>query len=339
MTAHRIDKINIGLILLSFALAYSLPVQVFLFSYAVLGPLHYMTEIGWLDKRNFFANDRRDVWILAGLTGILTTMVYLAEFVVTDNLESQPVLSALLDFSKTHSGGIVFFAFASALTMVFLKNKRHRYIAILIAGLISLFIHKIDFAVILFGVLVPTIIHVSIFTMFFMLYGALKSRSAWGISATILFAVGCILIFFIHKDPDTITATEKNFQMLLDSTFVHIGAILSQFLGLREAGSDYMLLTNLGIQLQTLFAFCYTYHYLNWFSKTKVINWHDVSRKWLLFTGVIWIASLVLYTVDYKTGFMALFFLSMLHVFLEFPLNHLSIAGVFQEIKNRTTLS
>jgi hypothetical protein len=37
--------------------------------------------------------------------------------------------------------------------------------------------------------------------------------------------------------------------------------------------------------------------------------------------------------IDYKAGFFALFLLSMLHVFLEFPLNHHTFIGIGKEIR------
>ena len=41
----KIDLLNIGLIALSLIIAIMLPFRLFSFSYAILGPLHYLTEI------------------------------------------------------------------------------------------------------------------------------------------------------------------------------------------------------------------------------------------------------------------------------------------------------
>ena len=92
-----------------------------------------------------------------------------------------------------------------------------------------------------------------------MLYGSLKNKSVWGFVAVAIFITGCFSIFFIDKPPRSIGASQDSLQMLLDSSFINIGATFSYFIGLREFGADYMLLTKLGIQIQTLFAFCYTY--------------------------------------------------------------------------------
>jgi hypothetical protein len=47
-TADTVNYVNAGLMVLSCLAAYVFPFELFLFSYAVLGPLHYLTEISWL---------------------------------------------------------------------------------------------------------------------------------------------------------------------------------------------------------------------------------------------------------------------------------------------------
>ena len=46
--------------LVAFVVASLIPFELFLFAYAVLGPLHYATEISWLYDRRFFAPRRID---------------------------------------------------------------------------------------------------------------------------------------------------------------------------------------------------------------------------------------------------------------------------------------
>jgi hypothetical protein len=79
-------------------------------------------------------------------------------------------------------------------------------------------------------------------------------------------------------------------------------------------------------------AFAYTYHYLNWFSKTSIIQWHNIPRR--RFVGIIalWIASIACYLCSYRMGLRWLYFLSMSHVLLEFPLNHLSFKTIGKEL-------
>ena len=51
---NNIDNANFFLVLGTFALAIIIPFELFLFAYAILGPIHYLSEIAWLDKKNFF---------------------------------------------------------------------------------------------------------------------------------------------------------------------------------------------------------------------------------------------------------------------------------------------
>ena len=91
--------------------------------------------------------------------------------------------------------------------------------------------------------------------------------------------------------------------------------------------------SNTGYMVMRFIAFSYTYHYLNWFSKTSIIKWHQVEKKYLILTLIIWIVALATYAINYQTGLKLLFFLSFLHVFLEFPLNFKTFIDIGKEIR------
>ena len=61
----KIDILNIFLILISGVFAFVLPFQTFLFVYAFLGPLHYLTEINWLQQRNYFLQDKTNTYYIS----------------------------------------------------------------------------------------------------------------------------------------------------------------------------------------------------------------------------------------------------------------------------------
>src|SRR5215471_7095062 len=72
---HGIDILNFFLIWLTLTLALSWPFQLFLFSYIVIGPWHYLTEINWLDKQKYFLpskDSRVFVWSMVVLVLLLT---------------------------------------------------------------------------------------------------------------------------------------------------------------------------------------------------------------------------------------------------------------------------
>lgn len=90
-------------------------------------------------------------------------------------------------------------------------------------------------------------------------------------------------------------------------------------------------------KFQVFIAFAYTYHYLNWFSKTSIIGWKNtLTKRSALLIGGIWLMAVSLYAYDYKTGFALLFFLSFLHVFLEFPLNWLTIKSIGNRLTTKS---
>jgi hypothetical protein len=65
-------------------------------------------------------------------------------------------------------------------------------------------------------------------------------------------------------------------------------------------------------------AFAYTYHYLNWFSKTGIIRWHVVSQRRIAGLVAIWLVSLALYAWSWQWGYVGLLGLSVAHVILEY---------------------
>ena len=70
------------------------------------------------------------------------------------------------------------------------------------------------------------------------------------------------------------------------------------------------------------------------FSKTSIIGWQKTlkGKKVYLILG-FWLISILLYYIDFKLGFIVLFFLSFLHVLLEFPLNIVTIKELISNKK------
>ena len=164
-----------------------------------------------------------------------------------------------------------------------------------------------------------------------MIYGVLKEKSLAGL-ISILTLIACAILLF------TIQPTSLNYEV---STYVQKSYSMFSELNFRIINSFHLdnltnitqiFTTNAGFVVMRFIAFAYTYHYLNWFSKTSVIKWHLVPKKTLIFTLIIWLFSVGLYFYDYNLGLNVLFFLSFLHVFLEFPLNIVSFAGIGKEL-------
>ena len=302
--------------LVSAILAFILPFELFLFSYAILGPLHYLTEIGWLHKKSYFTKGKYDFLFLSILCGLV---FYFSFIQPTRNITLIP--------------NIILFGVLISLIFVFVKDNLYRA-SLAILAIIGIAMAKTgETYFIWIGVFLPTIIHVFFFTWAFMLYGVLKNKSTSGylsIAALVVIA----LSFFVIKAPglqyEVSTYVGESYDL-----FNLLNQFLINLFGLKTGTDDVDAIvyeTNAGFIVMRFIAFAYTYHYLNWFSKTSVIQWHKVPKKTLFITLALWLFSVVLYAINYNIGLKALYFLSFLHVFLEFPLNITSFQGIFKSV-------
>ncbi len=348
----RINLINIGLMIFSCVAAFIMPFEVFLFAYAVLGPLHYLTEISWLHDRQYFTKGKYDNIVLWAIGVII-----LLESLAYRNHWNWP-------FSSDFGNKIIFVALTGSLLMVFVKNVYIKVFGLLFILFISNALFnpdKRDGLAFFIGALLPTLVHVFVFTGFFILYGALKSRSKSGLISFVVFIICPVLLFLLFRDrtfveitkygQDSYTAGGDGFyntNLSFLTNIFHVdfpqlkdGAGNLLFYagadGTQIAAPDYsnaaqvVFHSQTGILLMRFIAFAYTYHYLKWFSKTEVIKWHKVPKARFIGVVVLWIISLVLYGVNYSLGLRWLYFLSFGHVLLEFPLNMVSITGIFKE--------
>lgn len=320
MNTAKIDIVNIVLMLLATIAAFILPFELLLFSYAVLGPLHYLTEIGWLHKRNYFATGKYDfLWLI-----LLCLVLIIFNLILTDTPRENIALC-------------LFLGFASALGMILFDNFLNKLILIIAGFFIGLLFSKSQPFFLLFAVFLPTIIHVFIFTGLFIIQGALKNKSITGVISVLTFVL-CAVSFFVWQPTFSFYhVTDYAKQNVVATKFAFLNQTIMYCLGEVEPTVAKVFDSGIGTSVMRLLAFAYTYHYLNWFSKTSVIRWHDVPQKWLVTTAVLWIASVALYAYDYLVGLQALLLLSMLHVFLEFPLNFRSVQGIYGSIRSLLT--
>lgn len=319
MNTDRINYINIGLIILSCVAAFFIPFELFLFSYGILGPLHYLTEIGWLHKKNYFTKGKYDFVFLVVLCSVL---FYYSFFAQRSKQANDPVF-----FSNLIALGLM----CSAI-FVFVKDWLYRIALIVLSFIILGFLGNSQHYYVWISIFLPTIIHVFIFTWLFMLYGVLKEKSRSGFLSVIVLLI-CAASFFLIT-PDTLNYTVSEYVQKSYSQFDLLNYYLINYFHLDELTEVKQIFTSsAGFIIMRFIAFAYTYHYLNWFSKTSVIKWHTVKRPVLIGTILLWLASIALYIYDYNVGLTALFFLSFLHVFLEFPLNVVSFNGIGKEIR------
>lgn len=381
LSTKQIDGLNIGLMIVSLILAYILPFELFLFSYAVLGPLHYLTEISWLHQKNYYvpATNKRSMWLFPIIALSVTFFM-----VIGDVLELFKIKYD--DPFARWTTNMIFFLFGLASILVLLPKLWQKLVGVtallLLCSLLNLnkecltctsrtngkeielcdynqrkaetFISTkcadvdkdgyiksgTDFhskqpyyaSLVFFSAYLPTLVHVYLFTMLFMLFGALKSGSKMGLVSVVVLVI-CGVLPFLYDPPFIQYSISDYAKRSYDVSFLNLNQLI--FDDFRLGNGETVYTSRIGIMLTRFIAFAYTYHYLNWFSKTSIIQWHKMPLLNLGIVLVLWIGSVALYYMSYKTGLTMLLLLSFLHVFMEFPLNFQSFVGIFRALFGR----
>jgi hypothetical protein len=325
LTTTQINYLNIGLMIVSCSLAFWFPFELFLFSYAILGPLHYLTEISWLHDRKYFTGVRpgkrarraHQGWLVLVA---LTMAALIVGFVAVEGAGAQ--------VSPKWEITLFYLVFITALLVTVIKNRLAKLITVGVSLLLLALFARSRYYIILAFFLV-TIIHVLIFTGTFVLYGALKGRSRSGILSLLVFAT-CAISFFVYV-PGGHTVGHYARQSYRSFNALNSELIKLFRMGTGTTASEVYESRN-GLMIMRLIAFAYTYHYLNWFSKTSIIKWHEVPKSRISVMVIAWLGALAIYAYDYDTGMAVLYFLSILHVMLEFPLNYRTFTGIGKEL-------
>ena len=206
----KINYLNIGLMVLTAISAYFFPFETFLLAYAYLGPLHYLTEISWLHDRNYFSKGKYDFLILLIVGMLLSYAAFAKDFGVSVDVYDYFVKMNLFD-------KLLVFALFSSVLFALVKNLIIKIVAILflfvfVSGWLSPENSDVNSgSMMIFALtsLVPTLIHVYLFTGLFMLFGALKSRSKSGLWQIVGFIlVPVFLVFFTPVDAKKSNLTE-----------------------------------------------------------------------------------------------------------------------------------
>src|SRR5580704_5920669 len=287
---RTIDAVHLGLLLAALAITYVVPFELLLLSYVILGPAHYFTEISWLHDRKYFLPQRNIAFGLAGIA----------------------VVAALID-NAAWFGFVIWMTFVACALLTTTTAAQSAILTIIALGVTAIMaVNGSSLAVL--GILLPTLIHVSLFTLVFMALGAYRSGSkAQALLVMVyLMAIGIILVV-----PPSAATQIPAFAKAGQEYFGNVGPALGRLLGVANLRHD--------TRLTSLLAFVYTYHYLNWFIKADVIRWAEIPRSRLTLVAAASATSTALYFYDYAFGFTILLALSLVHVVLEFPLNSLAI--------------
>lgn len=291
IAVRRADIAHLALLLGALAASYALPFELLLLSYAILGPAHYFTEINWLHDRKYFLPTRAFavVPLAAGVAAMVIDDGYIAGIMLWLVL----LACAILAVAKTARQMLMLPVAALAVTA-----------AMAAAGV----------PFVLAAILLPTFIHVCIFTLIFMVLGAVRAQSGAQLGIVAVYLLSIALILTAPPSERTIVPALAR---LGQENFGGVAPALGQLVGVPHL--------TFGGRITGLLSFVYTYHYLNWFIKADVIKWTAIPRGRLIVIAGLSAASTALYFYDYEIGLAVLLFVSLTHVLLEFPLNGLSM--------------
>jgi hypothetical protein len=303
--------VNLAVLLFSAATAWVAPLQTFIVAYAVIGPFHYLTEIAWLRKKEFFFGD-----------GVVSPRVYLL---------TASVLCVFASLDLHFKRGWAVYAIGALIVLSL--GAMVRNVPVLIGALALVFATK--FFVHGYGLFVaafvPTVVHVYFFTLIFLVSGALRGRRmsplGW-LNPLLLIAIPLVMVRLSGRYG---VGMPGAYWMASETSFKEIHEYISGLLGLGMHFDSGSALAPSTVATFRFLAFIYLHHYLNWFAKTELLAWHKVSRRSWVAVVAIYAAMIGSYAYNFAIGFYASYFLSLLHVLLELPLNWRSGVGIFAQ--------
>ncbi len=322
----NVDTLNTILIIVSLILAYLLPFELFLISYAILGPLHYVTEINWIQNKKYFVKGK--FWLqLCIVFALIVAVPALVDLNIVESYLSEDLLN-MANNLRPYSNMAIFLCLVIAYSLLFIKKVYLRVLVISIMTALSfILVNESTFSLVV-GILLPTLIHVYLFTLLFMWYGTLKKNSKVGSFNVVFLMVIPFVIYLIPSQESWRKLSDYVINTYVESNFYLLNVYVSKLIGASD-GTNFNFSDVITRKIQLFISFAYTYHYLNWFSKTTVIGWHkNINTRKLILLLVIWISSIALYAYNFKLGLILLLFLSFMHVFLEFPINIISIREI-----------
>ena len=283
------------------------PLPVFLLAFMLLGPIHYLTEIVWLQSKNFYFRE-----------GVLAPRWYALIAIA---------LAIATTIDHFHGGfvGVWTICTLVVISISVLIQNRWMLASIAIAALVvKLFAPS---AALLVAVVVPTILHVFVFTWFFMVSGAIRTRNTrfvqWVNPALLLIIPVLLLRLPMHYGLQN--ARWLNMEHL---SFEHVHYYAARHLHRPWVLDGTLLADPVVAAILRVFAFTYTFHYLNWFGKAELLEWHKIPGRTWTVIGIIYAVLMAISWWNFTAGFLLVNFFSLLHVLLEFPLDWQAIRFV-----------
>lgn len=212
------------------------------------------------------------------------------------------------------AGIVIWSAFVGATILATVKSPLRAVALAALAAAATAVMMLEDVPFVLAAILLPTFIHVCVFTLLFMTLGALRAKSPVQFLLVGVYLAAIALILIV---PPPNRALVPALAELGETYFGGVAPALGRLVGVPDL--------QFGGRITGLLSFVYTYHYLNWFIKADVIRWAAIPRPRLAIIAALSAASTALYFYSYTIGLSVLLAVSLGHVLLEFPLNGLTI--------------
>lgn len=281
----RLDLAQIALMVVAGLLAWALPFGLVVLAYVLLGPAHYLTQLRWMHARGYGVGAQWLLGVYAGLT--------------------------LLALAVPFGWGVVPLALALGVSLALVwapaGKARAAALGVAVAAALGATAQWAPDGAAWLALLVPTLVHVSLFTGIFLWRGAHTNRRPLGYVAVAIFVVVPIVLLLVPPAQDQV----PTFWDGKIAPWAPLAVLFEPLSTTPGLAAGYAVVS-----------FAYLYHYLNWFSKTGLIGWHKGLRPGELWALVAaYLTAVGLYWVDLRLGFAMLLALSYLHVVAEFPLN------------------
>jgi hypothetical protein len=220
----RLDIVHFGLMAAALGFAYLVPFELLLLAYVVLGPAHYLTEISWLHDRNYFLPH-------PGIPVLLAAAAVGAAF-ITDG----------------YWFGVLFWVVFVLCALLAAGTTAMQSTLIMVGAIVAtLFIAARGSNFIVLGTLLPTLVHVSLFTFVLMVAGALRTGSR--VQACMVGAYLAAIVAILLLPPSAATVVPA-FARTAQDYFGGVAPALGRVLGIEGLMLD--------ARLVGLLAFVYT---------------------------------------------------------------------------------
>ena len=194
-----------------------------------------------------------------------------------------PSVQSFVDFIARYESAFLIGSFLFAIGLLFYTNAKTLIVLLISVSILSFLLTNYSPSRLIYVALfVPTLIHVYVFTLLFILYGSIKSKSRTGVGS--VFVLGTVPFVIMYLPVEIVEIVEiaqpskETLNTFIQSSFATVSGSLAKSFRALEDG-QFNLLSEMALRIQIFIAFAYTYHYLNWFSKTSIIGWSKSLSK------------------------------------------------------------